>query len=207
MRTRVKICGLTLPEQVAAISRMGADALGFILYPKSPRYVEPERLKELLAQVPPLTTTVGVFVNEDRQKVLDCCKTYGLDLAQLHGEESPEYGAWLSQRGQRWIKAFRVSGPEDLRALAAFGASHVLLDAKSPCGYGGTGETFDWALARQAKEGQRIILAGGLSEHNLEEAITKVQPYGIDLSSSIETEPGVKDLAATRRIFSLLDSL
>ncbi|MDT8446331.1 MAG: phosphoribosylanthranilate isomerase [bacterium] len=207
MRTRVKICGLTQADQAQAIARMGADALGFILYPKSPRYVAPERLPELTAGLPPLITLVGVFVNETKERVLAICQRYGLDLAQLHGEESPEYCDWLSAQGQRWIKAFRVGGPEDLAQMDAYGAGFILLDAKSNEAYGGTGEVFDWSLARQAKGERRIILAGGLGEHNLEEALSKLRPYGVDLSSRIEISPGIKDLEATRRIFQLMEQL
>ena len=206
-RPKVKICGLTDPGQAKAIAELGADALGFILYPKSPRYIEPDRLAALLLELPPFVKTVGVFVDEPLDMLVEIMRSTGLNLAQLHGAESPEYAHELTRQGIPWIKALRVGSAKDLEGLAAYGNGYFLLDAKSEKGMGGTGETFDWSLAKEAAQKYRIILAGGLSPDNLAQAITQVSPYGLDISSGVEVSPGVKDLDKVAQVFGLLGDL
>ena len=203
-RPKVKICGLTDAGQALALAAMGADALGFVCYPLSPRYVEPERLPGLIAGLPPLVKTAGVFVNEPLDSLVEIVTQSGLDLAQLHGEESPEYAQELGRLGIRWIKAVRVGGAEDLAGLEAYDCPCFLLDAKSGKAMGGTGETFDWSLAQEVARRYQVILAGGLNLGDLGAALDQVQPYGIDLSSGIEVSPGVKDLKKAEAIFSFL---
>jgi len=200
VRPKLKICGLTEVEQAIEIALMGVDALGFILYPRSPRYIHPEVLKPLIRALPPLVKTVGVFVDAERAEVLDICRETGLDLAQLHGNESAEDTRWLSAKGQSWLKAIRVAGPEDVQGLEAYQTRHFLLDTKSTKGHGGTGETFDWSIAEQVSSQYQVILAGGLETSNLGAAVAQVRPYGLDLSSAVETSPGIKDMAKVRAL-------
>lgn len=193
-RVKLKVCGLTQTEQAVAIASMDVDALGFILYPRSPRYVEPEKIREMILAIPPLVKTVGVLVDEELEKVVEIYRQTGLDLMQLHGKESPEYCRELTKQGVNWIKAFRVREELDLSLLESYGSNTFLLDAWSNQGYGGTGESFNWDLAKPACERFNIILAGGITADNVGQAIRETTPYGIDLSSGVEVEPGIKSM-------------
>lgn len=167
----------------------GADALGFVFAP-SPRRVTVEQVREIIRHLPPFITKVGVFVDSPLKAVeqaLACC---GLDLAQLHGEESPECCQALFPRV---IKSFRVKDGGFLERLPDYRAAAYLLEGHSEKGYGGTGTGFDWALALKAKEHGRIILSGGLTPANVGEAVRWVGPYGVDVSSGVEASPGRKD--------------
>jgi phosphoribosylanthranilate isomerase len=189
---RVKICGLTDPEDARLAAALGAHALGFIFYPPSPRYVSPEQARGIIRQLPPFVLTVGVFVDEEMDAVRDIAALAGLDWVQLHGRESPEYCRTL---GRRVIKAFRIAGEESLRALPAYqGAVQAfLLDTYRPGLPGGTGEAFDWQLAQKAKDYGPIILAGGLTPDNVAEAIRAARPQAVDVASGVEAAPGKKD--------------
>jgi phosphoribosylanthranilate isomerase len=192
---RVKICGnVTLKDTMAAVEA-GADAVGFVFHAKSPRGVSPKAVAAIVSHLPPLVTSVGVFVNEKadvvRQIVSDC----GLAYAQLHGDESPQYCAELRVPV---LKGIRVRGCEDVSALASYRVKAILLDAYVEGLAGGTGATFDWSLAVEAKAWGPIILAGGLTPDNVAEAISHVQPYGVDVSSGVEAAPGMKDHAKVR---------
>lgn len=189
---RVKICGLTNVNDALLAAELGAHALGFIFYPKSPRYVDPGEARRIIKQLPPLVITVGVFVDEEAAKVRDIAAQAGLDWVQLHGRESPDYCRTL---GRRVIKGFRVQGEEIFPQLMAYqGAVQAfLLDAYKPGTPGGTGETFDWELARKAEKYGPIILAGGLTPENVAEAIRLAQPAAVDVASGVEARPGVKD--------------
>lgn len=173
----------------------GADAVGFVFYAKSPRVVSPKAVAAIVSHLPPFVDCVGVFVNEKpeivRQIVSDC----GLSYAQLHGEESPQYCADLKQPV---IKAIRVRNREDLANLSSYRAHAILLDTYVEDMVGGTGTTFDWNLAVEAKAWGPVILAGGLTPDNVGEAISRVQPYGVDVSSGVEISPGVKDPAKVK---------
>lgn len=191
---RIKICGITNAEDATAAVEYGADALGFVFYQKSPRNVSPETSRSIIASLPPLITTVGVFVNETVETINRIKTETGIDMVQLHGEEPPPVcHAW-----PRVIKALRVSSPSDLDALASYHASAFLLDAYSPVEYGGTGQVFNWDIAIEAKRYGRIILAGGLTPDNVALAVELVRPYGIDVSSGVEKEKGKKDLNKLR---------
>ncbi len=172
----------------------GADALGFVFYRKSPRMVEAQLVKRIVADLQPFVLAVGVFVNEDPKIVRDLMDECGLALAQLHGEETASYCEAL---GRPVLRAIRLCGRGDLLALAEFkGRAQVrgfLVDAFSPAEYGGTGLVADWTIAAEAARAADILLAGGLTPGNVEEAIRLVRPYGVDVSSGVEASPGRKD--------------
>ncbi|PMR68211.1 phosphoribosylanthranilate isomerase [Halomonas heilongjiangensis] len=188
-RTRVKLCGLTRPEDVDAAVAAGADALGFVLWPGSKRAIDEARLAALAARVPAFVTRVGLFVDQDPELIRRCAEH--LDLLQLHGDESPDFCAML---GRPWIKALRMRDGLDLHALAGAhdGARALLLDAYRPGVPGGTGETFDWSRI-PANLAKPVILAGGLTADNVAEAIARVRPFAVDVSGGVEASPGVKD--------------
>ena len=187
---RVKICGITRLEDALAAADLGADALGFNLWPGSPRFVRPEAAGEIVARLPPFVTPVGVFVNQPRDEVRRLAALAGVAALQLHGDEAPPD---CERLGLPVIKAFRVAGPEDLAALAAYGSvAAVLLDSRSE-GFGGSGRAFDWELARRAAGGKPLVLAGGLGPGNVAEAVRAVRPFAVDSASGVESSPGVKD--------------
>ncbi len=192
---RVKICGnVTLKDTMAAVEA-GADAVGFVFYVRSPRVVSPKTVASIVSHLPPFVTPVGVFVNEKPDVVRQIMSDCGLAYAQLHGEESPQYCAELRFPV---LKGIRVRSREDVSALASYRVEAILLDAYVEGMVGGTGTTFDWDLAVEAKAWGPIILAGGLTPDNVVEAISRVQPYGVDVSSGVEAAPGVKDHAKVR---------
>jgi phosphoribosylanthranilate isomerase len=192
MKVRVKVCGITNYEDAALALDLGADALGFNFYPPSPRFIALDAARDIVRRLPPLTTTVGVFVNvADPAEVDRSARAAGVQVLQLHGDESSSYCRRLSD----WplIKAVRVGKSIILENLHCFPAQAFLLDSKDDGLFGGTGKTFDWTLARRAAERLRIILAGGLSADNVAEAIRGVQPYAVDVCSGVESRPGKKD--------------
>ena len=198
---RIKICGITNLEDALLAAGLGADALGFIFYPKSPRKVAPDMARAIIAQLPPFVTTVGVFVDEDAALVRDLAARVGLDWLQLHGQESPEYCRSL---GRRVIKGFRIRDENSLLDLAAYrgAAQALLLDTYKQGQAGGTGETFDWRLAKEARQFGPIILAGGLNPDNVARAIEMAQPQAVDVGSGVETAPGKKDPEKLKRFFA-----
>lgn len=200
---RIKICGITNLEDALLAADLGADALGFIFYPKSPRKVAPAAAREIIAQLPPFVAAVGVFVDEDAAAVRDLAARVGLDWVQLHGQESPDYCRSL---GRRVIKGFRIQDEHSLSALAAYrgAAQALLLDTYKKGQIGGTGETFNWALAREARKFGPIILAGGLNPDNVARAIETAQPQAVDVASGVETAPGKKDPEKLERFFAAI---
>ena len=192
---QIKICGLTTLDDALAAVEAGADLLGFNFYPPSPRYVTPEACGEITAVVhrrSPILC-VGVFVNEPPARVAAILAAAGLDLAQLHGHETP---ADLRALGGRAFKAFRGVGADHADyAAASAGRPAFLIDAYSPALYGGTGQTADWTAARPLAEQYPLLLAGGLTPANVAEAIAQVQPWGVDVASGVEGAPGRKDAA------------
>ena len=197
---RIKICGITNLEDALLAADLGADALGFIFYAKSPRKVAPETAREIIAQLPPFVASVGVFVDEAAAVVQELAARVGLDWVQLHGQESPEYCRNL---GRRVIKGFRIRDAESLCPLADYreAAQALLLDSYKQGQVGGTGTGFDWRLAREAKQFGRIILAGGLTPENVAQAIAAAQPQAVDTASGTEAAPGRKDPAKLRAFF------
>jgi len=199
VKTRVKICGITRLEDALVACELGADALGFVFHKPSPRYVEPEKAAEIIAQIPRLVTTVGVLVDLPAGRVREIVRTAGLDRAQLSGDESPEYCQSL---GVPWIKGFRVAARSDLDRIAQYvDEGDFLLDSFVKGIAGGTGKKFNWEWAGQARTHGRLILAGGLSADNVAEAIRTVKPYAVDVSSGVEREPGIKDHAKLEAFF------
>jgi len=196
MAVKVKICGITnLPDGMAA-AEAGADALGFVFYDQSPRHISVEGAAALIRQLPPFVMKVGVFVNAPADLVLRAVRECGLNLLQFHGDEPPEY---CLQFGLMSMKAFRIRDAASLQALHRYSTDAWLLDAYSPGKPGGTGETFNWDLALQARSlGRPIFLAGGLTPENVATAVQRAQPYGVDVSSGVETAPGRKDPAKVR---------
>lgn len=191
-RTRIKICGLTRPEDVRAAVEAGADAIGLVFYPPSPRFVSFERAAELAALVPPFVTTVGLFVNPDPAYVQQALAQVPLQLLQFHGDETE---AQCAIHGRPWIKAARVRAGVDLVEFAAShpSAAGLLLDAFVE-GYGGGGKVFDWSLIPQCL-GRPLILSGGLDPENVGEAVRRVRPWAVDVSSGVESGKGIKDAA------------
>lgn len=199
---KVKVCGITNPEDARAAVAAGADALGFNFYTRSPRYLAPEAARQIISELPPAILCVGVFVNEDSAAtVARMAAASGVAAVQLHGDESPEYCAELV--GQRVIKALRVGKDFAPEQATAYRAESVLLDAYSASARGGTGETFDWELARRTREVvAQLYLAGGLTVENVADAIAAVQPYAVDVCSGVELEPGRKDGVRMRAFVS-----
>jgi len=196
MPVKVKICGITnLPDGLAA-AEAGADALGFVFYDQSPRYISIPAAAELIRQLPPLVMKVGVFANAPEDLVLRASRECGLNLLQFHGDEPPDY---CLQFGLMSMKAFRIRDAASLQALRDYPTDAWLLDTYSPGKLGGTGETFNWDLALEARGwGRPIFLAGGLTPENVAEAVQRAQPYGVDVSSGVEAAPGRKDHAKVR---------
>jgi len=187
---KVKICGITNLEDALAAVDYGADAIGFVFYPKSPRYIMPEKARAIINQMPPFVATVGVFANETEERMLEILEHTGIDILQLHGDE-PLDACYI---WHRVIRALRVRDFADLEPLKMCKVSAYLLDAYSDESYGGTGQIFNWDIAVEAKKFGRIILSGGLNSENIEKAVRFVRPYAVDVSSGIEEEKGKKDL-------------
>jgi phosphoribosylanthranilate isomerase len=191
---KIKVCGITNVEDAEGAVRAGADALGFVMYRKSPRFVEPAVARAIVAGLPPFVLPVGVFVNEEAEKVRALIDECGFALAQLHGDESAHY---CQNLGRPALKAIRLKDRGGFLALAEFhGRANVrgfLIDAFSDHAYGGTGQTADWTLAQEAARSAPIILAGGLNPGNVAQAVQMVRPYGVDVSSGVEQSPGKKD--------------
>ena len=191
MMTKIKICGITNAEDALAACESGADALGFVLAPeakKRNRYIELEAAVDIIVRLPAFVTTVGVVVNETVERMRAMLQVF--DRLQLHGSESPEVCA---EMGPRAYKAFRVHEGFKAADIAAFPGSLCLLDAWSPDEHGGTGRRCDWRIASDAGRLKKVILAGGLSPENVEEAVLRVHPYAVDVSGSLEIAPGKKD--------------
>lgn len=187
---RVKVCGLTNRDDALCAVDAGADALGFIFYEKSPRYVNPEVVGEIVAELPPFVTPVGVFVNAPEARIDAVVKLAGLRAIQLHGDESPE--ACLGH-AVPVIRALRVGPDFNVEQMRPYLVDTFLLDTAKAGKYGGTGETFDWAKAISAKDMGRVVLSGGLTSDNVRLAIQTVTPYAVDVGSGVEAEPGKKD--------------
>ncbi len=196
MSVKVKICGITNADDAQAAVAAGADLLGFVFAEESPRHVTVEQVVEITRSVPPFALRVGLFVNAPTELVMETTIRCGLQLLQFHGDESPEY---CRQFGAMSMKAFRMKDAGSLRALPEYATDAWLLDAFVPGQRGGTGHSFNWDLAVEAvKLGRPVFLAGGLTPENVSDAVRRVQPYGVDVSSGVESAPGRKDHAKVR---------
>tara|TARA_Y100000588_G_scaffold3000_5_gene4138 strand:- start:2190 stop:2807 length:618 start_codon:yes stop_codon:yes gene_type:complete len=192
----VKICGITSEADALTAAESGADAVGLMFYEGSPRFVSLEVARAIVEVLPPSVARVGVFVNAEESVVRQAMRECTLNVLQFHGEESPEFCAGF---GAMTLKAIRVKDESSLAELERFGTDGFLLDAFSKDARGGTGEQFNWELARKAGEcGKPIFLAGGLTAENVAEAVRVADPFAVDVSSGVESEPGVKDAAKMR---------
>ncbi len=196
MSVKVKICGLTTAPDALTAAEAGADMIGLMFYEKSPRHISIATAQEIARQLPAFVVKVAVFVNPSEDLVWRAIGECGVTLLQFHGDEPPEF---CTQFGVMSMKAFRVRDAAALRALPAYATDAWLLDAYSAGQFGGTGATFNWNLALAAKQsGKPIFLAGGLTPENVAEAVRRVRPFGVDVSSGVESAPGRKDPAKVR---------
>ena len=190
MTVRVKICGITAADDALHAAACGADALGFVFYTGSPRCVTPAAAAAICAGLPPFVSRVGLFVNEDPERIRAVADECGLDVVQLHGDEPAQDCVRLSRRV---VKALRVRDVASLAGHEQYAVSALLLDAWDADRFGGTGASFNWELATGIARQRPVILAGGLTPDNVAEAIRQVRPYGVDVSSGVERAPGRKD--------------
>ena len=190
MQSRVKICGITSIEDGVQAARSGADAIGLVFYPPSPRAVNVEQAQRIVEALPPFVTTVGLFVDADQRQVEQVVEATGIDLLQFHGKEAPEQCARFSRP---WMKAIRMKPEVDLlqEAERYAGASALLVDAYRPGVPGGTGETFDWQRIPATLE-KPLVLAGGLDPQNVAAAVAQVKPWAVDVSGGVEQRKGIK---------------
>ncbi|MBW4627994.1 MAG: phosphoribosylanthranilate isomerase [Brasilonema octagenarum HA4186-MV1] len=207
---RVKICGITQPQQGKAIASFGATALGFICVPTSPRYINIEQIRAVVEQLPEKIDKIGVFANTSVPEITQTVVHSGLTGVQLHGDESPEFCQQLRQLlpDIEIIKALRIRSFEDTEKAETYtsNADTLLLDAYHPQQLGGTGTTLDWTMLQQFRPSCPWFLAGGLTPENIIQALTQITPSGIDLSSGVERAPGDKDLDKVAKLFEKLHS-
>ncbi|MCR4320280.1 MAG: phosphoribosylanthranilate isomerase [Candidatus Brocadiaceae bacterium] len=196
---RVKICGITNSEDARSAVELGADALGFV-FAKSPRQVTKEQARDIIKNLPPFVTSVGVFVDEKADVIKEICNFCGIHTVQLHGNGQPAYLNELE--GYKIIKVFRIKEEDDLKPLANYKPHAFLLDSYVKGVMGGTGMTFNWEIARQAHKYGTIILSGGLTPENVRKAIRVVTPYAVDVSSGVESLPGKKDKLLVKRFIA-----
>ena len=202
-RTRIKICGITRADDALLAAQLGASAIGFIFWPGSSRFIDPARAREIVTMLPANVLPVGVFVDQPASDVQAVGKQVGLGAIQLHGHESIDYALRLMEPV---IKAVPVTDAFDIAALDDIPDSiTVLLDAHDPVKRGGTGRTIDWTLAARAAARRPVMLSGGLNPGNVRAAVDAVRPYGIDLSSGVESSPGVKNHDSLRALFEALE--
>lgn len=193
----VKICGITNEEDALLATAMGADAVGFVFAP-SPRQIAPDLARDIVKRLPPEVLTVGVFRDQARQRVVEICNTVGLRCAQLHGHETPEDARYVRERVALLIQAF-AGGDPGLDRAYEYPADAFLIDSHAP----GSGELFDWSLAEGAPSGRKVIIAGGLTPENVDEAIRLLEPWGVDVATGVEREPGHKDPLKLKRFIDV----
>ncbi|HAC64884.1 MAG TPA: phosphoribosylanthranilate isomerase [Cyanothece sp. UBA12306] len=206
---RIKICGITKPSQGQAIAQLGATALGFICVPQSPRYVTPEQIKAVVAEVSTKVDLIGVFANASLAEIEKVLQETPLTGIQLHGDESPQFCDQVKQSFGNFevIKAFRIKNLQSLETINGYfdRVDTLLLDAYHPQLLGGTGHTLNWDTLEEFKPPLPWLLAGGLNPDNVQLALNRLQPTGIDLSSGVERSPGDKDLTKVTQLFKQLD--
>lgn len=203
--TQVKICGITNKEDALCAAALGAAALGFIFYPPSPRYINPDKARKIISVLPDAVVKVGVFVNEKVDEIKRVVKYCGLDIIQLQGDESPAYCREFSTF--RVIKVIELKNDDDLNRALDYDVTAILVDSRHAGLYGGTGKKANWQMAEHLKHKIPLILAGGLNEYNIAQAIKEVAPYALDICSGSESVPGKKDHAKLARIFDIIRSV
>jgi phosphoribosylanthranilate isomerase len=198
----VKICGIAKAEDAVFAAGCGADALGFLAYPKSPRFISAASVREIVGRIPKNVLKVAVFVNPTIAEVKKYIAS-GVNVIQLHGDEPAEFAEEVAKFAEVW-KAIRPETEKDVLKYKDYPADKFLIDASSGKAYGGTGRTADWKIAKFAVENLKapVLLAGGLNPANIEEAVKSVHPYGIDVSSGVESSPGVKDHGKLTALFA-----
>lgn len=200
---RVKICGITNIEDALEACRLGADALGFIFYEKSRRFITPGAAAEIIRELPFMVVKTGVFVNESIENIHTIARGCGLNGVQLHGEESPEF---VQQIQYPVLKGFRI-GPEfNFDRIKEYSTCSLLFDTYSPAAYGGTGTRFDWQIIPPELR-QGVTVAGGISPHNVDQLFREINPAAVDISSALESSPGKKDLQKMRAFFERIYKL
>lgn len=205
MSVKVKICGITSVADAQAAAAAGVDMIGLMFYEGSPRHITLPQAVDISRSLSPFVQRVGVFVNPEEAQVMEAIAACGLNLLQFHGDETPDF---CTQFGLMSVKAVRVRDAASLAALANYQTDAFLLDAYSPAGLGGTGEKFNWDLAIEAQKfGKPIFLAGGLTPENVADAVRKVQPFAVDVSSGVESAPGKKDAAKVRAFIQAAKSV
>ncbi len=187
---KVKICGITNLEDALAAAEAGADALGFVFYPDSPRFIDPGNARAIIAKLPVFITSVGVFVDESEDLIRRIIREGGIQILQFHGSESP---ILCTRFREKVIKAIRIKDEDSISEMQMYDVDTFLLDTYLDCAKGGTGKTFNWKYAEMAKKNGRIILSGGLNPSNIGDAVRQLKPYGVDVSSGVEISPGKKD--------------
>ena len=200
---KIKTCGITNLDDALLCESEGADALGFIFYKKSKRYIEPELVKNIVMHLSPFTMKVGVFVNESVDFINKTASELNLNAVQLHGEESPDI---IEKINLPVIKSFRINNEFNFSILEKYSNNSFLFDTYSDSGYGGTGEVFNWKLIPEEIK-SKIILAGGISIDNIADIFTNIKPAAVDLSSSLESEPGKKDKDKVKEFFKKINYL
>ena len=189
-KTIIKVCGLTRLDEALACSELGVQWLGFNCFRGSKRYLPPEAIATIIQQLPSEVKTVGVFVNSSSTEIEEILQQTGMHLAQLHGDESPDFANALQVP---WFRAFRVMDDLAEEEIRSYGQELFLLDAAQTGQYGGTGHAFDWKVATRLRDHGKLLLAGGLQPDNVKEAVLQVRPFGVDVASGVESAPGRKD--------------
>ena len=203
IRTRIKICGITRLEDALVASSLGVDAVGFVFYNKSPRYIEPQKAAAIIRQLPPFVSAVGLFVNPTQSFIAEVLQAVPLGVIQLHGDETPDF---CDAQRRRVMKALPISNPDDLKYASRFNCP-LLLDAKAPAGvYGGTGQAFDWSLLQGFEHNYPLTLAGGLHVGNVAAAMSIRPWFALDVSSGLESSPGIKDAAKMRAFVTAVNN-
>jgi phosphoribosylanthranilate isomerase len=199
---QVKVCGITNEEDALCAAKLGAAALGFIFYPSSPRNIKPADARKIVSVLPDELVKVGVFVNESVTEVKRIVEYCGLDMIQLHGDESPAYCREFP--ASQVIKAVQLKNDDDFNQASGYDVAAILVDSRHAGLYGGTGKKANWELACRIKNKKPLILSGGLNEGNIAEAIKAVTPNALDINSGVELKPGKKDHAKMARIFDII---
>ena len=200
----IKICGITCLEDAEAAVERGAHALGFVFWPNSPRFIDPYRARAIVSALPSFVTPVGVFVNQPFEHLNGVATLVGLGAIQLHGDECPSYAAAMTRPV---IKTIAIGPAGEVDAVDAWPLRvTLLLDVHDPVRRGGTGRTIDWASAASVASARRVVLAGGLTPDNVGEAIARVRPFGIDVSSGVESSPGIKDHGRLKALFEAVSA-
>ena len=200
----VKICGITRVDDALAAAAAGAGALGFIFWPGSPRFIDPFRARKIVRALPPFITAVGVFVNQPLEYVNAVARLTRVGAVQLHGDETPAYASAVTTPV---IKAIAMDAASHAQIDTWPPATMLLLDVHDPVRRGGTGRTIDWTTAAAVAARRRVLLAGGLTPDNVAEAIARVRPFGVDVSSGVEQAPGIKDHRRVRALFEAIHDI